>query len=354
MEPRSKKQQLEAARSRNDLSGKGDQFFDKFKSSDYDPLPDPGRFRIGWIIKPLIVLVIIGGLLYYGYTYLISDTSDDSNTADTGTGQVVGDNQDNNDITDDTSGTLGVTIASDISIGTNAEISYSLPSSFSGDDMESQSLELHLLTENNGYVGFIARPDFNKQGFIWDPKKVYEDPESDVVTAPSEGRYRLVVVLRDQDDVGKQLSELPQKQIGKVFEIEYDALSIETKSLLEFASCFEGVNDYKTIEWYDAFKRALDERSINENDIQIICYSFKSSLVVFASSQPFEKGHPTVMRFLTETESLSEAVYTQPLTSEIQADSISVGRRKVEVLPILINKRHVLNYNFLENTLSPA
>ncbi len=348
MQSRSRKQ-LEDAIERNNLSGKGDEFFNKLKSSGYEPLPDPTRFRISKILKPLIVIGIIGGLIYLGYNFLTSENKKEG-TTNNKTNQ-----EENIDSKDDQgnikSNTLSINIKDNISIGDNVEISYSLPNSFSGEDIDSKNLEIHLLKEDNSYAGYIGNAEFNKQQFIWNPKKLYESNENDVVKAPAEGNYKLVIALRDESDTTKPLADIENKNIGTLFSIDYDRLSISGDK--SFAECYD-IADYKPIGWYTAFKNAIDKREISENSIQFICYSAKASLVVFASSKEFTKGYPTIMRFLTETESLSEAVYTASLNDPIESSLISVGKRKDSILPILINRVHTLNYDFLNNTISPA
>ena len=352
MEHRSK-QQLEDARERNDLSGRGDQFFDKLKSNGYEPLPNPKRFRIGWILKPVLTLGIIGGVLYYGYMYMTSDSSDEGTTdGDTTTQEERNNTADDKDTdTEVKSEGLSIEVESNISIGNDVKISYALPSSFSGDDLDSTALEIHLLKEDNSYAGFIGVPEFSKKEFIWNPKRVYENTEESVVKAPAEGQYKLVIALRDANEKDAQLSEIVNKEIGDVFDIEYDRLSIEGDT--PFASCYD-ISEYKTIGWYSAFKKEIEKRDIKEGDIKVTCYSPKASLVAFVANKDFAKGHPTIMRFLTETESLSEAVYTAPLTNDIDPNHITVGKRKGSILPIIINGSHLLNYDFLENVVRPA
>lgn len=342
------KQQLEDAMERNNLSGKGDEFFNKLKSNGYEPLPDPKRFRIGRILKPIIILALIAGALYLGYNFLTSENSPSTSPDEENNSNETKDEDENVVITNDS---LTVTVKSNLSIGNDTSISYTLPNSFSEEDIDSKDIELHLLNEDSSYAGYIGMAEHSSQSFNWDPKKVYENNESDIVKAPIEGSYKIAIALKPKDNKTQPLSEVEKKKIGDVFNIEYDRLSISGDKA--FAGC-HGISDYKQLGWYNAFKNAIDERGVSENSIQFICYSSKTSLAVFASSNEFAKGHPTIMRFLTETESLSEAVYVSALTTEITANSVSIGRRRDSILPILINGVHTLNYDFLNNTIRPA
>ncbi|MYE38123.1 MAG: hypothetical protein F4X82_01210 [Candidatus Spechtbacteria bacterium SB0662_bin_43] len=374
MTAKSKKRQLEKAKQRNNKASR-EAFFDKLKTTGHEPLPDPTKFRIGNVLKPLFLLGVLALVLFFGYQSLVDsdsgsigsqDNSGNTNTAvvpdDTQT-QDDKDNTSNNDNISSDTGDFSVAIRSSIAISEPTTISYGLPSSLSAAEVALLDSELHLVDKDGAYIGYITDLPLSDTSFEWNPQVVYQEKGSEVIQAPQQGLYHLMIALRPNDQAETPLSELEQTTISNTFDIEYDE-SVEESPF----RCFS-LREYNQIRGYSSIVNLLEERGFTVSGQETACYSPDQSpgesspdqaVMIVLMNERSERGYPLIFRFVIKKYSeddrtevgAAQAVYAIPRDQELTINSLSVGRRQGAIVPLVVNGWSLFNYNFVTNVIT--
>lgn len=348
------------------LGNGSDVFFNKLKDTIYEPLPDPKAhhfFSFKNITHFLFMVLVIGAAVIVVNYVFFDNRSGDGQAADDAQG-VDGATQEPDSHGGTQSEYLSIKLVSGQSVfgmGRPIAITYEIKDVL-GDVVEdiSQYKAMLYLTDNReiplAFIGEHPR-SYGENTIGWDPGVI--TIHDDTIGAPQPGQYRIALILQREDD---QPSRALYKAHTSTFRLQYDTLDAK-----EFPfSCYH-ISGYLGQDWYAGFIRALEENSIDKDDINGLCYSKQGGVAILVIPGAGANGYPYIARYRADKEQLDVAVYLDrrdisPTESakvtQVERDTTNktatFGRRDGSTIPVLLGGVRVFMYDYIENSFADA